>query len=458
MAKEYTQLTLMQRQRIQEGLDACESFRAIAKGISRSASTVSREVHANRVPKTEKSKKKQVECRDRNWCARTCICDKSCTRQGARCAGCDVVDCRTICRSYADQESCERVTRAPWVCNGCRKLRYGCRRSCRWIYSAKAAQQLSEERRSESRMGIDMPRDKAEKSLAVIKDAIGRGMSPYEVSAAYCDVVGISQSTIYRWVERGYAGMANLDLERKVGFKPRNRTPARKKTTSHSPKRAYSRFEALSEEEKACAFEMDTVIGRNIDNQCVLTLYPRAPHFQFALIAASKTPEAIKEALLTLKDVCDPKLFKALFHLGLTDNGTEFADESALGAVFGEAAFRRGGVHLYYCDVRQSQQKAGCEKNHSEIRQILKKGRFVFDELNGRDMAVLMSHANSNPRASLNGLSPIRVLLNAYGEAAGDLLAAFGVHEVPRDELFLRPEILDIERAKRGEAPLTHLK
>ena len=74
-------------------------------------------------------------------------------------------------------------------------------------------------------------------------------------------------------------------------------------------------------------------------------------------------------------------------------------------------------------------------------------------------MAVLMSHANSNPRASLGGKSPIQMLRFVYGDDDADaLLDALGIREVGRDELMLKPEILDIERARRGEPPLTRLK
>lgn len=74
-------------------------------------------------------------------------------------------------------------------------------------------------------------------------------------------------------------------------------------------------------------------------------------------------------------------------------------------------------------------------------------------------MAVLMSHANSNPRASLGGKTPIQMLRFVYGEAEADaLLDALGIQEVGRDELMLKPEILDIERERRGEPPLTRLK
>lgn len=92
-----------------------------------------------------------------------------------------------------------------------------------------------------------------------------------------------------------------------------------------------------------------------------------------------------------------------------TDNGEEFFDEEEIGAILGEEV-KDGSfwVHLFYCDPRQSQQKAGCEKNHSEIRQVLEKGHFSFDELVKADLSVLMSHINSNPRASLGGKVPFK--------------------------------------------------
>ncbi len=74
-------------------------------------------------------------------------------------------------------------------------------------------------------------------------------------------------------------------------------------------------------------------------------------------------------------------------------------------------------------------------------------------------MSVAMSHANSNPRASLGGKTPIQMLRFVYGrKAADDLLDALGIESISREELLLKPEILNIERAKRGEEPLSFLK
>ena len=82
---------------------------------------------------------------------------------------------------------------------------------------------------------------------------------------------------------------------------------------------------------------------------------------------------------------------------------------------------------------------------------------FIFDELNERDLAVVMSHVNSNPREKLCGMSPIQMFLAAFGDDGQVLLDAFGIEQKQMGEINLTPEILNTERSKRGEDPLTKL-
>lgn len=456
MQRRYTQLGLKDRRQIQEGLDRGGSFREIARLIGRQASTVSREVRENRHVRSFKPRR--AACRDRHWCKRVGVC-AACVREGAFCSGCDARDCRDECASYARQNSCDRLNGSPWVCNGCRKNRYGCNRANRWVYDAQVAQAASEKRRSESRRGIDMPRERAEVALMHIKEGLSRGLSPYEVSVLYEDVVGVHRSTIYRWVEAGYGGLTNLELERKVGFRPRKKA-SRHASTSHSPKRSHDAFERLPDELKASRSELDCVVGRARDAKAVMTLYNLPCHVQLALLLDSHDRAGVEKELIALTSVMPQRMRERWMRVVLTDNGEEFSDEDGIGALLGERPVNGElEVRLYYCDPRQSQQKGACEKNHTEIRQVLEKGMFSFDELTRADMAVLMSHVNSNPRESLGGKSPIQMLRFVYGDGdANALLDALGIREVGRDELMLKPEILDIERAKRGEKPLTRLK
>lgn len=151
--------------------------------------------------------------------------------------------------------------------------------------------------------------------------------------------------------------MSNMDLRRKVGYKERRADPA-KRATPHGPERGYAAFLALGEE-RAGACEMDTVIGRARDRQCVLTLYLRPCKFQALLLLPEKSPGAVAAALGSLEEALGKDAFPRLLGLLLTDNGTEFSDHAAMerSALPGKGA--RCKVHC--CDVRQSQQKAGCE-------------------------------------------------------------------------------------------------
>lgn len=456
MDRIYRQLGLDERTQIEKGLDRGDSLRAIAGLIGRSPSTVSREVREN--SSVRAFRPRRAACRNRHWCKRVGVCAE-CAREGAFCPGCDARDCRDECPDYALQCSCERLNRAPWVCNGCRRMRYGCSRPNRRVYAASVAQKASDERRSSSRRGIDMEPERAERALARIKDGLARGLSPYEISTLYADEIGVHPSTVYRWVEAGYGGLTNLELERKVGFRPRRKEGAAR-STRHSKKRSHDAFLELPEDARGSRTELDSVVGRSADRQAVLTVYHLPTHVQLALLVPAHDCDAVKDRLRALRSAMPEAVWERWFGVALTDNGDEFADEDGIGAILGESA--EGGrlrVRLYYCDPGQSQQKGSCEKNHTELRQILEKGSFVFDDLEPADMAVLMSHVNSNPRASLGGITPLKMLRAVHGDADAEaLMAALGIEEVGRDELVLKPGVLDGERAKRGAPPVKRAK
>lgn len=450
----YTQLGLAERRTIEESLGKGLSLAKIASALGRGRSTISREILANRTTVTPRGK--MAACVERRYCVRTAVCDEGfCPTPGADCAWCKERDCRRFCPEFrSGGRRCDKLERPPYVCNGC-KCQGGCSVRARWYYSAPVADASSRERRSRTRRGIDMDPVRAALALDQVRDAIGRGMSPYEVSVAYAECVGVSPSTIYRWVERGYAGMANIDLERKVGFRKR-RGGGKRRATSHSKRRSYGAFSALAEDVRQGACEMDTVCGLRGDDACLLTLYLRPCHFQIALLLEQRSQACVMGALRALRTACGHTLFSTLLATVLTDNGAEFADERALGQLIGERG--RRDTRLFYCDARASNQKGSCEKNHTELRQMLPKGMLSFDELCGRDIAAVMSHANSNPRKSLAGMSPIDMLLAAYGDEASRLLDCLGVEKVCADELMLKPHLLNRERRKRGEAPIEMLK
>ena len=141
-----------------------------------------------------------------------------------------------------------------------------------------------------------------------------------------------------------------------------------------------------------------------------------------------------------------------VFRAVLTDNGAEFSDEEAIAALVGEGP---GETRLFYCDPRRSDQKGACERNHVELRKLLPKGAGLrFDRLAPADLALAMSHVNSEPRGALGFSTPAHAFRAMLGEDAAALLDAYGVEDVALGDLDLTPGLIERARAERGDAPL----
>lgn len=340
----------------------------------------------------------------------------------------------------------------PRCCNGCRRRRgYGCGRAPRVAYVARLAQEEADRELVESRRGVDEDEPGFAMKVDVIRFCLARDLPPAQISTLHPEL-GVSASTIYWWTEAGYGDMTNMELGRKVGYKPRRRK-ALGRPTRHEARCSLDEFLKLPAGERAATWEMDTVEGREGDSACLLTLLHRPGGFQLALPLVSQTCNEVKRALgLVLDALGGEEGARRMLGRVLTDNGPEFSDEAGISALLGE---RPGETRLFCCDPMRSDQKGACERNHVEIRKLLPKGRGIsFDRLAREDCALVMSQVNSEPRGELAFMSPIRMLSAAFGDDAGTLMDAFGISEFGRDELDLTPGCVECARAERGDAPL----
>lgn len=420
----YGRLTRHERDTVQRMLERRASCREIARELGRSPSTVSAEVASHRFVTAPKS------------------------RRGER------VD------ASADlSAACPRLAAWPRCCNGCGRYRaIGCKRRPHVFYEARAAQLCADSVLVSSRRGIDADEPAAAARLEAIRDCLRRGLSPEQMAARNGGPVDLSPSTIYRWVSAGYDGMTNMELRRKVGYRPRRRAAVRA-ATRHSARRSYAAFLALGEDACAAAWEMDTVEGAREDSACLLTLLHRPSRLQLALLLGEKTSGRVAAALEGVRAVLGADGTRRVFRAVLTDNGAEFSDEGAefsdegaIAALLGEGP---GETRLFYCDPRRSDQKGACERNHVEIRKLLPKGAGLrFDRLSPADLALAMSHVNSEPRGALGFSTPARAFRAMLGDDAAALLDAYGVEDVPLAELDLTPGLIERARAERGDAPL----
>lgn len=185
---------------------------------------------------------------------------------------------------------------------------------------------------------------------------------------------------------------------------------------------------------------------------CLLTLLHRPSRLQLALPLEEKTAGRVAAALGDIREVLGADGMGRVFRAVLTDNGAEFSDERAIADLVGEGP---GETRLFYCDPGRSDQKGACERNHVEIRKLLPKGSGIrFDRLAPADLALAMSHVNSEPRGALGFSTPARAFRAMLGEDAAALLDAYGVGDVPLGDLDLTPGLIERARAERGDAPL----
>lgn len=295
----YARLTRHDRNQIEEMLKKRASCRQIAKAIGRAPSTVSNEVERHRYVVAPKA------------------------LEGAKAPD-------------GLEAACEILAAWPRCCNGCRRASgYGCSRKPRVKYSARLAQEDADRVLVESRRGVDEDEPEFQRKLGIIRSGMGRGLSPEQIAALHPDL-GVSAATIYRWCDRGYGQMTNMELRRKVGYKKRRRG-APKKTTGHDPRRSHDEFGKLPEDERAACWEMDTVEGSKLDAACLLTILHRPSRFQLALPLASKTCGETKAAPgLVVDALGGEEAARRVFGTVLTDNGPEFSDEDGIAALLGE--------------------------------------------------------------------------------------------------------------------------
>ncbi|MCF0104204.1 MAG: IS30 family transposase [Eggerthellaceae bacterium] len=414
----YSRLTIADRNAIEKFVDVRDpnrkSARTLASELGRSPSTITRELKNNRTFSSGKRKGQQLSNED------------------------------------LLKIECPRLCNWPYVCNGCIKRHYGCSYFPKCEYRASYAHQIYENTLKESRKGVNMTPNQLESVLETIRIDIQKGLSPYQISIGRSDELSLSVSTIYRWVSRGYGGMSNFDLRRKVKYKKRKEHHD-KKPTAHGKSRSYEAFLDLPIDMQQSAWEMDTVEGMKTDTKRILTIYHRPSKFQLTLLLSSKTVTNVVKYFDVFETTLGKAEFSKLFTIILTDNGVEFSDYKSL-----EKSIQTGKRNkIYYCDVRESQQKGACEKNHVEVRKILpKRQKISFDLLDNFDMSQLMSHLNSQPRESLGGKTPIQMfkfITGSTGEKISDLL---GIEEVNFDDLDLRPEMINKERQLRGLLPI----
>lgn len=371
-------LTLEDRIYIENELNRGTTFKDIAKFLCKGPTTISKEVKAHRISDwyhkgTFYNAKNfcvhRYHCRKTNACGKIILC-------GVKCSSCPT--CNQTCRDF-EKERCSRLDKAPYVCNGCPK---------------KICQ------------------------------------SPYQIVTNHPELE-LSVRTLYSYLDQGLFTARNVDLKRKVKFKPHKCHKTQISNRTVFINRTYQDFQTLHLESFT---EMDTVHSSRDSKKTLLTFFFTKEKLFLTFLMNRCTEGAVRLILDRLEKHLGTYGFISTFEHILTDRGTEFGDPEALET--GANGIQR--TSIYYCDPMHSGQKGGLEQAHTMLRMVLPKGT-SFEFLTQWDVNLIVNHINSTPRESLGGRTPYSVVLETLGE---EVLNAFQLRPIAPDEVNLTPKLI----------------
>ena len=224
-----------------------------------------------------------------------------------------------------------------------------------------------------------------------------------------------------------------LPKKKSTGFKKRN-------DRRYLQGRLFKDYRAyLSDHPEIFVTQMDTVYNNGSDGPFIQTFKFVRPGLLFALFHQEKTALSMKQGVDLLESILGPRLFRKYVHVLLTDRGAEFSN--AEGMENSADGTRR--TRVYYCDPMQSGQKGTLENKHIELRYILPKGTDLRKlGLTGQtELNLVLSHINSSPVEILGGKSPLELTEFMYHDLY-EKLYAFGIRQIEKDHVILRPYLL----------------
>ena len=437
--KKEGQMDLSDRIAIETGISSKDSFKKIGKLLHRHPSTIAHEIKENRtfIPGNYFLRK---DCRFVRQYVQHHVCgDESCEENCCRCRS---VDCQKYCGKYVSR-ACHKFEKPPYVCNNCSEKKL-CSKD-KYIYSAKHADATVTRRRSESRQGVRISDEKKSEMDELITKLVKKGQPLTHIYAEHENEIPVCLRTLYNYIDDGELTVKNIDLRRKTGYKKRGKgyqPPLGFANIEFRQGRTYTDFEyamkvKYTEDE---VVEMDTVKGVREQGKRLLTMIFRKNNVMLLFLMPDGKAESVKRVFDYLESGLGIEVFRRLFPVILTDNGSEFKKVDELELTTDEDGFLIYRTSLYYCDPMASWQKGCIEKNHEFIRYAIPKKKSL-NSYNQDDITKLMNHINSYPRKERYGKSPIEEFTFYHPESEAILLALH-IQCVDKDKIILNPALI----------------
>ena len=427
----YKQLNIDDRKIIENDLNTPNiKLKIVASHLNRDPKCIRYEVSKRRVLK--------VRSNQRNKCGLQKICDK--TRLcpdciSGKCKFCTHDSCNQICSSFIGEPVCPRIARWPYVCNGCKELS-----ECKlpkYFYYADAAERNHLHAVSDWKEGPRLNDKDMSRVIKAFQEDIPKKIG-IDVIIKTHDLP-ISVATGYRYIDNhDIPNIMNGDLKRKTRYKTRNGSTT--KIVHNNPdwlegRRFNDYVEMILENPSINVWQMDTIIGkRGKEEKCVLSLLYTKTNLQLFFLLDKCDSIHVNRLFDYIKTQLGDELFKEIFPVILTDNGSEFHEPLQI-----ETSFITGEklINIYYCEPRRCDQKGKCEKNHEHFRELVPKG-VSMNPLSKHDINYVSNMVNNYPRKSLGYKTPYELSLLFLNEK---VLGLNNLKALPINQVKLTPII-----------------
>ncbi len=358
-------MTLSVRIFIERSLADHWSFKDIASVLKKDPSTISKEVRKHRTLKEGSHYGMKNNCSLLSSCRSARICDgKTCNDL---CKRSKVCDCTKHCAEFTPFV-CPALKKPPYVCNGCSN--HACRHD-KYYYRAKDADSSYEQLKHDCRQGINLTPEERASLDELVSPLILSGQTMDHIFAEHGEAIPCSERILYRYIDSGILSVRNIDLPRKVKYKPRRQSDnSERLSREYLTGRTYSDFlEYLENHPEADVVELDTVAGPE-PGRVLLTMLFRNCTFMLAFLMDDTKSSSVVQVFRFLQRELGSDTFARLFPVILTDRGPEFSNSPALECdEYGKILSR-----VFYCNANAPYQKGRLEKNHEFLRYIMPKG------------------------------------------------------------------------------------
>lgn len=427
-------LTLEDRSIIASMLKDKATFKEIANILDKDPSTISKEIRSHLVFRRVGGVHINYNaCVNRYTCTKKHLCTPCHSeRKYNLCKRCSM--CNAFCMDFK-QQTCDKLSRPPYVCNGCGK-RVNCSLEKRY-YNQDEAHKEYLHILSESRSGVSLSEDEILHLDEIITPLIKQQQSPHHICVTNKDSITVSERTIYRFINARIISAMNMDLPRKIRYSARKQTVHAKVDKACRIGRDFQCYlNFLKEHPDTPVTQLDSVEGKK-GGKVLLTIHFVKAEMMLAFLRKHNDSKSVIDVFNDLYKILGTDYFKNVFKVCLADNGTEFSNPKAI--ELDENKTLR--THLFYCNPSAPYQKGSAERNHQFIRQFIPKGT-DFEPYSQDDICLMMDHINSYSRESLGNKCPYEMFAFLYGKEVLDLLKC---HQIPPQEVTLNKSIFHKE-------------